>query len=306
MALYATKTSGCSGCLIDAIVRHDERKLRQLLSNASAKFSDTYWMPRESLLRRMENFWHSLRGLRTTQWTQLAENAEHCTHPVLAETLAPGKPANIAMSVALMSMLHTKRYFNALQVLVDSEKFDLSEPLLFHMPFGNQPHGSWSLVAVDPIEVALLIDRGSDFDDLKSFPLLKTLLCSSRLHLNFNVDMRLMELWLNADGTAHWEALRTNGALSFICGYRRYSFYCFKQLVCSIFSSQHNQQHRHLLSLLKGLCRMGLTLNADTPHAYCYRRISSYHNYSVKDIRSSTFLEVLLDMFDMRFGYSRH
>ena len=78
MALHATRTSGCSGCLIDAIVRHDERRLRHLLSDASAKFSDTYLMPRESLLRRMAIFRHSIRGFRTTQWTQLAAKAEHC------------------------------------------------------------------------------------------------------------------------------------------------------------------------------------------------------------------------------------
>ena len=152
----------------------------------------------------------------------------------------------------------------------------------------------------------MLIQRGSNSDDPNLFLILTTLVRSSRLHLNFNVDMCLMELWLDKNGTAHWEALRANGALSFICGYRRYSFYSFKQLVCSIFSSQNNQQHRHLLSLIKYLCRMGLTLNADTSRAYCYSRKLSDHNYSVMDFCNSTFFEVLLDMFDMRFGYSRH
>ena len=143
MALHATRTSGCSGCLIDAIVRHDKRRFRHLLSDASAKFSETYWVPRESLFTHMENFWHSLRGFRTTQWTQLAANAEHCTHPVLAETLAPGKPANIAVSVVLMSMLNTSGDFNVLQELVDSNKFDLSEPLLFQMPLEYRPPYCW-------------------------------------------------------------------------------------------------------------------------------------------------------------------
>ena len=117
--------------------------------------------------------------------------------------------------------------------------------------------------------------------------------------------MRMIELWLDPYGTTHWEALRAKGALSFICGYRRHSFYSFKQLFLQHFSFINIKQHRHLLSLLKILCRMGLTLNTDTSHAYCYKLNSFDHNYSLTDICSSTFLEVLLDMFDMRFGYSR-
>ena len=42
---------------------------------------------------------------------------------------------------------------------------------------------------------------------------------------------------------------------------------------------------------------MGLTLNADTPPTYCYRRNSSEHNYPETDIRSSSFLKALIDMF---------
>ena len=138
-----------------------------------ARFGDTYWMPCESLFKRTENFWHSFNGFRTSQWTQLAANDEHCTHPVLAERLTPGKPANIAVSVALMSILNTTIYFNALQVLVDSEKFDLSEPLFFHMPFEYvSQQTSWSLMAVDSIEVAMLIYKGFNYDDSNWFPLM--------------------------------------------------------------------------------------------------------------------------------------
>ena len=96
-------------------------------------------------------------------------------------------------------MMYSRSDFNALQMLVDSEKFNLSEPLVFHIPHGN----CWSLVAVDPIGMAMLIDSGSDIDDPNSFPLLKTLLRSSHLHLNSNVDLRLMEMWLDASGTVH-------------------------------------------------------------------------------------------------------
>ena len=216
MSTYATRTSGCSGSLLMPSFAKKNGDFGTCC-RTPAWSSATHTGCVASLLRRMTIFKQFLRGFRTTQRSQLAElDAEHCTHPVLAETLAPGKPANIAVSIALMSMLHTSGDFNVLQMLVDSEKFDLSEPLLFHMPLKYRPHNSWSLVAVDPIEVALLIERGSDFDDPKSF----------RLHLNSN---------------------------------------------------------------------------AYTPPAYCYRRKDHYGH-----IYSSTFLEVLIEMFDMHFWNSRH
>ena len=49
MALQATSTRGCSGCLVKVIVGHDKNALRQLLSDESAEFSDIYWMPIASL-----------------------------------------------------------------------------------------------------------------------------------------------------------------------------------------------------------------------------------------------------------------
>ena len=226
MALHATRTSGCSGCIIDAIVSHDERRLLDLLSNANVKFSDTYWIPRVSFLPLMGKFWHSLRNFRTAQTSQVAATAEqHCSHPVLAETLEAGKPANIAVSVALMAMLHTTDDFNALQVLVKSENFDpdLSEPLTFHIPPGN----CWSLVAVDPIGMAMLLNSKSDIKDTNSFPLLKSLLRSSRLHLSSNADLRIVEMMLDESGTAHWQSFRAHGALSFLY-YRRHLSKYFK------------------------------------------------------------------------------
>ena len=76
---------------------------------------------------------------------------------------------------------------NALQVLVDSHKFDLSEPLLFHLPYSRRAIWSLSVEAVDLIWVAMLIDCDSDIDDPNSYPLLKTLIRkerSSRLDTN--------------------------------------------------------------------------------------------------------------------------
>lgn len=295
MAFHATRPSGCSGCLIDACVRHDERRLRHLLSDASVQFSDTYWVPRAHMETNefMENFIHSPP---TKLMTELSANAKlHCTHPVLAETLEAGKPEHIALSVTLMSMLCTSRDFNALKMLIDSDKFDLSEPLLFHSPLG---YGSWSLVAVDLIGLATLFDRSFYFDDL----LLKTLLCSSRVHSN--VDFRLMEMWPDDSDTTQCVTLLANNAFSLIGGYHKYyyMFDSFKRLICRNYANDNrHRQPEFLLKLLKALCRMGLTLNADKPPSYCYRRHKSNH---YTEFRSRCFLNVIVDMFDMGFGYS--
>ena len=56
MAIQPSRALGCSDCLIEAIVLHDERRLHQLLSADSAEFSETYWVPRASVLDFMTSF----------------------------------------------------------------------------------------------------------------------------------------------------------------------------------------------------------------------------------------------------------
>ena len=90
MAIQPSRALGCSDCLIEAIVLHDERRLHQLLSADSAEFSETYWVPRASVLDFMTSFPKSSRDPPLS--SQLAAHAEpHCTHPVLAETLETGE-----------------------------------------------------------------------------------------------------------------------------------------------------------------------------------------------------------------------
>ena len=47
MASETKKPQSCSGCLIEAIERHDERNLRYLLSATNVEYRDDYWVPRE-------------------------------------------------------------------------------------------------------------------------------------------------------------------------------------------------------------------------------------------------------------------
>ena len=183
----------------------------------------------------------------------------------------------------------------------------MSEPLLFHMLSKHHHEWSLSLVAVDPIGAAMLIDNVSDINDSNSHPLLKTLLHrdrSSRLHTNpLDMDMRLMEMWLDGNGKTCLQALRAKGALSVLHGYRRYFFYYLEQLFPCIFSFHKKRQHELILSLLKSICRMGLTINADTPSTYCIK----LNYYQHINLVSFPFLDVLFGMFEMGFcGYSRH
>ena len=91
----------------------------------------------------------------------------------------------------LMSMLYSRIDFNALKILVESGKFCLTEPLLFHMKLENALQ--WSLVVLDPIGAAMLIDMCHECDASNYYPLLNTLLLSYRM--NLNVEVRAMELW---------------------------------------------------------------------------------------------------------------
>ena len=85
-------------------------------------------------------------------------------------------------------------------MLVDSHKFDLSEPLLFHLPYSYEAQWKLSLVPIDAIGMAMLIDSGSDIDDPNSYQLLTTLVRrdrSSGPDANpLNTDMRLFVLGL--------------------------------------------------------------------------------------------------------------
>lgn len=81
-------------------------------------------------------------------------------------------PHHIAMSVVLTSILYATPEFNALQIIADSRKFDLCEPLIFHWNFYTE---YWYLVVLDAAGLAILLDRGSNVEDPTSFLLLKTL-----------------------------------------------------------------------------------------------------------------------------------
>ena len=244
MASQTARTVGCSGCLIEAIERHDERRLRELLSAEKVQYSDTYWVLRANLLHFMtsiSNFvWHYPMLTRTDSLT----SQPLCAHPLDEETPTPGQPAHIAMSVLLSSMLHTTAEFNAFQMLVESHKFDVNEPLMFHI---MTKETDWRLFIVDLAGMALLLDKGTDIDEPNSFLLVKTLvrICS----VNPQMDLQSIEIVSNFE----WRVCRGSDALTFIYN------------ICTIgppLIQLSGSRSVWLLALLKALSRVGLCLKS--------------------------------------------
>ena len=203
-----------------------------------------------------------------------------------------GRPANIALSVVLAALLYTTNDFNGLQMLVESGKFDLPEPLIFHMIRRNI--AEWSLVAVDPIGAAMLIHKGSDVDDPNSFILLKTLLRSSSLNLEMPISA--MEIWPHLQRPYEWSAFRSDGALSFIEWCYSSSFFSLKQLSSGKnYEEDGDQQNKRILSLLQALCRMDLFLMPHMRPTVCFRQLLNV--LPETEMLSKPFLSVLMCMF---------
>lgn len=183
MAALTSKTLGCSGCLIEAIERCDEATLRQLLFEPNVEFHDTFWIAtpdvhKELLIAPFRDGPECFPALFEFKLaSRFRRSPTQCAHSMEEGHLCDinSYPKRIAMSVVLTSMLHSTSEFNALQILVDSQKFDLSDYLIFHFK-DNEYVGleHWSLVAIDAFGLAILIDSVGNSTS-SSFLLLKTL-----------------------------------------------------------------------------------------------------------------------------------
>ena len=278
-----TRPQGCSGCLIEAIERHDEHRLRNLLSATNVKYSDDYWVPRKTVFRFMAPFPNSIR--RFPMLTTYSQNSEHqCAHPVVEETPVPGKPANIAMSVVLVSMLHTSAQFNAFQIVVESRKFDMNDSLIFHL----WHIFDWALIIVDPAVMALLLDKGTESTDIDDPPnyfiLLKTLkhFCSKHLERSLQA--------IEVHNALDWIIHRERGNLSFL------SSLWYSGSLLGGFSGS---KLVWLLARLKALCRMSLcfdTRDCLFNTLYCsFRPLRKLTNNCLR--KNKSVLLALTDMF---------
>lgn len=70
--------------------------------------------------------------------------------------------------------MHTTAEVNALRMVIESRKFDINEPLIFHMKMTTS---YWLFVIGDFTGMALLLGKGSDVNDPKKayFLLVKNL-----------------------------------------------------------------------------------------------------------------------------------
>ena len=102
MASQTTRTEGCSGCLLEAIKRYDERRERELLSAANVEYSDTYWVSRAQLNRFVVPFPNSF-GHFPVLFAYSLKLQHQCAHPVDEDFL------NIAVRCAGVNALHYTR-----------------------------------------------------------------------------------------------------------------------------------------------------------------------------------------------------
>lgn len=288
-----SRTRGCSGCLIEAIERADEAKLRRLLSAPNLEFSDTYWTPPSGLMAFLAPYPQCSKCFPVlSTLLQLAPRyveQKECEHSVVEGSLVAGQPPLIAMSVVLVSMLYTKSRCNALQMLIDSQKFDLSEPLVFHYRFESDDN-SWDLVAISPIGLAILLDKGSSVADPTSFLLLKTLSHNSLLKMELELRYFAVEDSDQQDDS-ECDDCRASDVFSFLIG-------CYDSLFSQLMIDWNCDEIVPIpISTLDALSELGaLCFNPDIHPAYFGTLYNSdSRNMEYTSIRY-TILEALAEM----------
>lgn len=170
----------------------------------------------------------------------------NCTHPIVEETPVAGRPANVAMSVVLSSMLHTTPEFNAFEMIIESHKFDMNEPLIFHLTQNTEFQANWDLFIVDPAAIVLLLDNGTDINNANSMLLLKTFvhLCCVR-----TLETNLQAIHIRDE----WTVFRGGDALSFLS-----ISYLSLGSFLALRSYSYCDFYMRLMALLKTMCGIGL------------------------------------------------
>lgn len=298
----ANRTLCCSGCLIEAIERSDEATLRALLSARNVDFTDTYWAPRAGLsfAANYPKWGYANVPLLSGRTAPVAHKRarNECTHSMREQTLVPGKPSHVAMSVVLTAMLHATQQFDGLQLLLESRAFDLSEPLIFHWLDTEwderrslrRTDCNWHIIIGDAVGLAVLLDAGpSDAGyshdrtyepESPPFPLLRTLARHRLLEGRIGSELRLMQV--DSQGVARWDAagfycISANHVLSFL---QSCSEHCdtgsiidfLQQMRCVAAGNEE-----HTTCLLRTLCQLGLSLGPHTRSTISSRNGSAKH-----------------------------
>lgn len=250
--MASTRTLACSGCLIEAIECRDEIALRRLLSATNFEFRDIYWVPRfDRYSQTIEPFEHCCKCFPLLSSRETRSPTKQCTHSMEEPIEGTARDDHIPMSVVATAMLHTTAAFNALQILIESQKFDLSEPLVFHL-FGCIRSDGVSLSAVG---TAILLDMGpGSLASPTAFPLLKTLERNSLLQIETDLRIMFIICYRIVD-LFHSLCCHRSNALDTLMGCFEYRF---SEIICDFYryrsqlgdcSEQHALETMSILSL---------------------------------------------------------
>ena len=142
---FAQRNSRCSECVCEAIELHYERRLQELLHEPGVYYADTFWAPAprarfQRVARRGEHVsWEYHTNVGETGAPK--DLRESCGHMLIDAELRARIDVEqrfyLLVSLVQVAVEHTDDAddgFNPLQILADSGKFDLSEPLIYHQP----------------------------------------------------------------------------------------------------------------------------------------------------------------------------
>lgn len=281
--MTSQRVNGCSACLITAIERRNYVSIREMLSNRKLYFRDTLWLPiryGSYFIKAIELSPVGIRFLSSIP-SHLAYPPWQCHHPFVKETYDCGSPEACAISVIVMAMLCSTPEFNALKILIDSDRFDLREPLLFHICQSNSYYEmDWRLVCINPLGMALLLDAFKYNEREHNFFLTRTLLDASLGSIDN--DFYVMECYENG-----WSAFRTRGPIGFF-------YHCILGVYSVASFLEGNVPSK--LAQIGMLCEIGFELNS--PLLCNTRYKHGNENRLVTETRSITLLNAFSKIFE--------
>ena len=206
---------GCSACLVAAIELRDEAIVRLMLADSSVHYADIVWLPlpiRSPFHMIESDSSNQIFGKYSLMSCIAAENLQvgvnRCPHPTAIETLEAWRhPNSCVISVVLMAMLFSTPDFNAMQILIESGRFDLREPLVFHQCYNSK---NWQFIAVSTLRMALVIDRANYTGAECLFLLNRSLLDASLTSLD---GVFIGFHWINNN---KWNSFRARDPIAFL------------------------------------------------------------------------------------------
>ena len=245
MSLTISKPSGCSACLVAAIENRDEAAVCRMLADLKVQYADTVLllipMPLDSQFNLIEPVPGKIQYVSCIPAKSLHFGDDICPH----QSLATGQNLKLCfISVLLMAMLFSTTDFNALQILIESGRFDMREPLIFHQ--FDMDKRMCNLIVVNALGMALLIDtvKYENATAYGRFLLTRTLLDASVASLDDEF------VFVNYD-SKEWCAFRARGPITFLFG-------CdCKQINLQHYMSFNASSNRALVEML---CRVGFEL----------------------------------------------